>query len=42
MAITHNFTNENDLNEGGTWFDDFGRKICTWQWDFASKKFEVT
>ena len=33
MAITYHNNDEASLAAGGTWFDDFGRVICTWTWD---------
>jgi hypothetical protein len=37
MAITHHFNNENDVAAGGTWFDDYGRRICDWSWDVQKR-----
>lgn len=33
MAITHNFNHEDDLSQGGTWYDGYGRTICSWTWN---------
>ena len=33
MATTHTFASDAGFAAGGTWFDDYGRKICSWIWD---------
>jgi hypothetical protein len=40
MAVTHNFTESNEL--GGAWSDDHGNPIYTWTWDHASRHLVVT
>lgn len=37
MAITHTFNNGADYTEGGQLFDDYGRRICQWQWGVTSR-----
>ena len=38
--ITHNFTSADDVF-GGTWFDDYGRVICKWEWNVETKSLTV-
>ena len=42
MATTHSFNNDADYTDGGQWFDDFGRRICQWQWNVKSRELTVT
>lgn len=42
MAITHSFNNDANYTEGGNWFDDYGRRICQWQWDADTEILTVT
>jgi hypothetical protein len=41
MAITAHFNDKNDIAAGGEWFDDYGRSICSWIYDPATREIEV-
>jgi hypothetical protein len=41
-VITHSFAERDSLASGGTWFDDFGRVICKWIWNYEAKVLTVT
>lgn len=41
MAVSHRFTNVEGTPQGGLWLDDYGRKICDWEWDGPSKVLTV-
>jgi hypothetical protein len=39
---THRFNHPNDLTKGGTWFGAYGKRVCDWSWDAATKTVTVT
>jgi len=39
---THRFNHPNDLTKGGTWFGAYGKRICDWSWNAATKTVTVT
>ena len=39
---THRFNDPKDPTRGGTWFGDYGRRICDWSWDANTKTVKVT
>ena len=39
MAITARL---NEVAAGGEWFDDYGRSICRWSYDRATREIEIT
>ena len=41
MASTHRFKNNADYAEGGYWNDEYGDKICEWDWDVNSRVLTV-
>ena len=41
MASTHRFKNNANYAEGGYWNDEYGDKICEWEWDLNSRMLTV-
>jgi hypothetical protein len=39
--VEHSFNDSADPTKGGTWYDDYGRCICTWEWDADTKTVTV-
>jgi hypothetical protein len=41
MAVTAHFDHKDEVATGRRWSDDYGRTICTWTYDPASREIEV-